>query len=126
VHQSKPILCRSYPLAKLNKGNGEQGYYLNALPDCGVIGGSSVVRDWVGYTASAESIAASDAWTSALFRLIPILQKVSKEKSQDSYNNLFQSAFAFIYLMYDTSQNFAEQCDKNVDAFIEAANAAGI
>jgi hypothetical protein len=79
VHQAKPVLCRSYPLAKLNKGNGEQGYYLNALPDCGVTGGTSVVRDWVGDTASLQSVAASDAWTSALFRLIPILQAVHKK-----------------------------------------------
>jgi hypothetical protein len=108
------------------KGNGEQGYYLNVLPDCGVTGGTSVVRDWVGDTASEEAIAASDSWTSALFRLIPIMKKVSKEKSQDAYNNLFQSAFAFLYLMYDTSQDFAEQCSKNTDVFIEGARIAGV
>lgn len=117
--EAKPVLCRSFPLAKLNKGNGERGYYLNELPSCGVSGSSSIVRDWVGDSGSAESDAASDAWTDFMFKAIPVMQKAYK-KSQELYQMMFQTAFAFMYLMLDTKLNFAEQCSQNAVTFIEA------
>jgi len=119
---AKPVLCRAFPLAKINKGGGECGYYLNST-DCGIDGGVSIVRDWVGDVASAESDAASDAWTAAIFKIIPIMHKLSEAKSQDEFQWIFQTAFAFLYLMYDTSQDFAEQCAKNAEIFIEGSGA---
>jgi hypothetical protein len=117
---AKPVLCRSFPLAKLNKGNGERGYYYNSVT-CGVVGGSSIVRDWIGDAGSNESDAASDAWTDAIFKITPILRKVHK-KSPNAYQMMFSSAFSFLYLMYatdDDSLGFAEQCRGNTEVFLK-------
>jgi len=84
------------------------------------------IRKALETVAPDENNIASDAFMQAIFRISPILQNAYKTKSQDSYHNLFQSAFSFLYLMYDMDEDFTEQCNKNLEVFLEAANAAGI
>jgi len=122
VHEAKPVACRVYPLAKLNKLGGEYGFYLNALPKCGKDRGVSVVQDWIGDIALEESIAAANAWTDAIFKIVPVLKKIYEEKSQDAYHIAYYSVFSFLYLVYETELDFAEQCCRNVNIFIENVN----
>jgi hypothetical protein len=109
----KPILCRCFPLAKISIHDGKRGYYHGDLPSCGVPGGQSVVRDWVGDAASEEANAASDAWTEMIGKTVPILQKLSKGKSSAHQHPDFYIAFMLMYLNYDIDKDFAEQCRAN-------------
>jgi hypothetical protein len=114
--KAKPGLCRSYPLAKVTIPNGKSGFHLNFVPDCGVKGGTSVVRDWVGDIASDEHVESSEAWAEMLCKITPILQKYSKSKSPDAFLPIFKTAFEFMYTMY-AGWGFAEQCRDNTEVF---------
>jgi hypothetical protein len=115
---AKPVLCRTFPLARMNKGGGERGYYYNPTT-CGMKG-ISVVRDFVGDAGSDASNEASDVWTEAIFKITPILLKAFK-KSQDSYQALFQTAFILLYCELSTDKDFAAQLRRNLKIFINHA-----
>jgi len=115
---AKPDLCRSFPLAKVTISDGKSGFYLNTA-NCGVQGGTSVVRDWVGDIASNEGIESSKAWSEAIGKVFPVLQKIYKNKSHEENPLPFTTAWGFLYLIYDTSLPFAEQCRKNIEIFLE-------
>ena len=120
VHKAKPVLCRVYPLARFNSLTGSPRYYYGSEgPPCGHGKGSVTVRDWIADVASDESERAGMVWTIVMQRILPAVHEEKKVRTVDEYDEIINMLFKAFYLIYDINQDFASQCQRNVEALCE-------
>ena len=116
VHAAKPVLCRVFPLARINKASGVPEYYYSEDSGCQYAGNEpTTVREWVADVASEESERAAAAWTAAVRRLAPVIFDGYEKWPDDQHTKILNALFVTLYLPYDTTQDFALQCEMNVD-----------
>jgi len=119
VHAAKPVLCRVFPLARINRGKETAEYYYGDGPSCGHEIGTTTVRDWIADVASDESERAGTVWATTLRRIVPALHDEYEKKKPDDYTQIINAVFTMMYLPYDTAQDFAVQCQKNTETLCE-------
>lgn len=114
VHQSKPVVCRVYPLARLFKADGGGSrYYFNGA-SCSHEPKPITVREWLADVASDEAEEAGTLWRDVLTTLLPMVQP-DKIKLKETREQAFQLLIGGLYMAYDIEQPFTPQLQRNFE-----------
>ena len=116
VHAAKPVLCRTYPLARISGRTPEDTrFYFNGA-SCKHEPKPITVREWIADVASEESAQAAAVWMNALSCVLVPIQPDKLNCSKETREQILQEVFCHLWLFYDTKGEFASQLETNVSA----------
>jgi len=114
VHEAKPVLCRVYPLARINQGTGSSRYYFNGY-SCNHDPKQVTVREWIQDVASEDSERAGRIWTDTLRCLLPVIHPEKLMRSGEEREQILGMIFALLWFPYDTLTTFTPQLERNFE-----------
>ena len=122
VHKTKPAVCAMYPIGRMltfdpeTQALSKDIKYVFQDPQCGSKSETHTVRSWL----SDFDMAAEDEffvkWQSAAAQVATFNRWITDaDVSETVTEALFNAEYGYLYCNYDTSQDFGEQFDKNLD-----------
>lgn len=113
VHAKKPVLCRTYPLAKIR--TDEKTLYHFAGSSCKSNPKTITVREWLADVASDEAEEAGALWWEISKHLYTVLLPENLNVPADTRKTIINTVFIPLYLIYDIAEPFLPQFQRNID-----------
>ena len=93
--------------------------YLYVDPECGDDTDTHTVNKWLNQFGISLEDKFFAAWSVALSKLSPILQKAEEHFSEMTMQELWDATLGLLYLNYDISQDFDSQFGDNIEKLME-------
>ncbi|MCB5873878.1 YkgJ family cysteine cluster protein [Blautia producta] len=127
VHDNKPVICAMFPIGRMLKINPEESEdtkqykieYLYVNPECGDDADTHTVSEWLYQFGISLEDKFFAAWSLALSKLSPVLQKAEEHFTEKTMQELWDTTLGLLYLNYDISQDFDSQFGANVEKLME-------
>lgn len=124
VHQDKPLVCASFPLARM-ADQKETFYVLQPGVDCGGKDRTVSVRDWIGSVRNEESDTFAVRWFEVMGALtVPLLKKWDTLEAVRR-DEIFSIWYHLLYMHYDIKKPFLPQFEDNASAALVYATTYG-
>lgn len=107
VHSSKPILCATFPLARIHTRDNEVFYYLQDV-GCGEEGEPHTVREWLASFNIPEADAIGRLWSDTVISSSEYMLK-RKNKREPELKPVWDAMTYLLYFSYDVNRDFLEQ-----------------
>jgi len=119
VHQDKPMVCASYPLARVyQRGEPAPFYVLQSGNSCGGTGRTVTVRQWLGKLCNEESEQVGAVWGEVTTLFALALHLLWEQMTDETKESLCSSLFAILYLNYGPKEPFLPQLKANILAAV--------
>jgi len=115
VHEKKPVVCRVFPLARMNVAEEDTPRYFYSGSDCRHEPKTFTVQEWIGDIALEEAEEAGRLWMDVITVLFPMMEKV-QNLSEKTRNMVNSAVFVGLYLAYDNDIPFISQFRKNFES----------
>lgn len=127
VHDNKPVICAMFPIGRMLRITPEESditkqyeiEYLYVNPECGDDTDTHTVNKWLNQFGISLEDKFFAAWSVALSKLSPILQKAEEHFSEMTMQELWDATLGLLYLNYDISQDFDSQFGDNIEKLME-------
>lgn len=134
VHRAKPTVCAMFPIGRavvardmkegLKNISQDQVQYLFINPKCGDNSETQTVREWLesfGVPVLDEFFL---VWQQTVLDMVDIFRTIERGMSQNIMEQIWNIAFAGVYLSYDLEWEFLSQFEDNTKKFFELMNSA--
>lgn len=116
VHNDKPLVCASFPLARVYQANSDCDapfYVLQPGPLCGSSERTVTVRNWLGHLANEESERVGKLNGDLFASLAQEMHRNGAKQPPNVMNQLLNCLVQTLYLFYDTKKEFIPQYEHN-------------
>lgn len=124
MHQSRPLVCRLYPLGRVLTAQGEE-YFIDHLPHPqseGVYGTNGTISDWIDNQEAKQHVKMAEAYYHLFLELGTKFKQLEKGSSEKHPNDLFSLDEIWLDMDKAISQYCRESNKKEPKLLTDRAN----